>query len=827
VQGGGWSNADSDWQLKRLQHDSVKTVDKVVQTVRAVLQEEIVAHGQEYEKMFGKSSAQYSEYVNMIMEKLEQLGVAPQAVMDWLDKTAADGSMPDNHLISTSIRDAQSETIPQIRLSIPLGEQLQPQQEIGEVVSPLVNAGVLPFSAFPTAQVPTPLAAPASFPPAITNWHAAPDVDITIPHHHIQSPTVDTVASPWGVPAPAVQVPAVAPQASSWHSPGPEKTEQNLPIVEPSKSTASLIASSWDDDSAVASSPAAPAATALQTGSTWIPNAATTAPVQPIASVSLNPASGNAFSSPSASAWGSPQPSNNNSAPANSSPAWPTNPVAQPTPGPIQAPAPASYAPPTTPQPVQLSLPAPPPAPAPVPVSVPSPVPMPASVPIPTQAPAPTQNSWVPPADVPAAVESQWAAPQIPIPSPTLGPRNSPSIMTAGPAVAAPGPSSTFAGISSLPAFPVVGAPAPAPGPAPTPAPGPAPTPAAAPPAAAAPAAIPPSQVFAAMPTPSQLAPKSFTQQGLPQLNPQGQPAQQQLVQQQPVQQRTQPTQQMQAPPQPVQPVQAVQPNPFNQRPVTQQGMPTPFPLVQAPAPAPAPVQPPAPTTFNQAMPNQRPNQPANQLSQAFNQAFSQPPVQEMAESRPSRPAAGGWPAGPPPNPYAAQDSVAQAAAPVTSAPAYQTQSKMPAQAPAPSAVQQRMPVQQQWLPQQPAGQAAAPLPNSPQAWPQQTQKMPQPQGQPQPPQQPPQQWQAQPSPQQHMTPAAPPQAQWQSAPAAPAAAPAHFANIPNVAVNNYVNGNNGGNGNGNGASTNAIGYPMQGNEREEAEKYDPATAWD
>jgi hypothetical protein len=71
---GGWSNADSDWQLKRLQHDSVKTVDKAVQTMRGVLQEDIIAHGQEYEKMFGKSSAQYNEYLNMVMEKLEQLG---------------------------------------------------------------------------------------------------------------------------------------------------------------------------------------------------------------------------------------------------------------------------------------------------------------------------------------------------------------------------------------------------------------------------------------------------------------------------------------------------------------------------------------------------------------------------------------------------------------------------------------------------------------------------------------------------------------------------------------------------------------------------------
>ena len=69
---GNWSNADGDWQLKRLQQDSVKTVEKIIEVVRETLQQDVMRIDREYEQMFGPSSAQFSEYLNMIMERMAQ-----------------------------------------------------------------------------------------------------------------------------------------------------------------------------------------------------------------------------------------------------------------------------------------------------------------------------------------------------------------------------------------------------------------------------------------------------------------------------------------------------------------------------------------------------------------------------------------------------------------------------------------------------------------------------------------------------------------------------------------------------------------------------------
>ncbi|MFA7338720.1 MAG: hypothetical protein WC028_18185 [Candidatus Obscuribacterales bacterium] len=267
---GGWSNADSDWQLKRLQHDSVKTVEKAVQSMRGVLQEDIIAHGQEYEKMFGKSSAQYNEYLNMVMEKLEQLGVAPKQVIEWLNQTAADGAVPVSQYGTD--RDSQSETIPQIRAEpIPFDQQLQPQadfdsfarleaaasQALAVGTSQLQTpASALPFSAFPSAQVPAPLPTPTSFPSAQMEsqgqGHMAAQAPAPMAQPTFQSSLLSNSAA-WGSPTPG-QTPAkptavaeawglgnsaepeaaVASQSSAWGQP----TEAPKPI-------AATVNSSW------------------------------------------------------------------------------------------------------------------------------------------------------------------------------------------------------------------------------------------------------------------------------------------------------------------------------------------------------------------------------------------------------------------------------------------------------------------------------------------------------------------------------------------------------------------------------------------------------
>jgi len=276
---GGWSNADSDWQLKRLQHDSVKTVDKAVQTMRGVLQEDIIAHGQEYEKMFGKSSAQYNEYLNMVMEKLEQLGVAPKQVIEWLNQAASDGAIPVSQYGTD--RDSQSETIPQIRAEpIPYDQQLQPQvdfdsfarleaaasQALAVGTNP-TPASALPFSAFPAAQVPAPLPTPTSFPSAQPDSNQSPN------HSGLQAPAPTT--------QPTFQSSLLS-NSAAWGSPTPGQT--------PTKPAA--VAEAWGLGDSVESVPAnqSPA-------SAW----ASTQPEAP------------ATSPKRTSSWGTPEPNNSNS----------------------------------------------------------------------------------------------------------------------------------------------------------------------------------------------------------------------------------------------------------------------------------------------------------------------------------------------------------------------------------------------------------------------------------------------------------------------------------------------------------------------------------
>lgn len=119
---GNWSNADGDWQLKRLQQDSVKTVEKIIEVVRETLQQDVMRIDREYEQMFGPSSAQFSEYLNMIMERMAQSGITSHGIIEWLGNAAANGTVADEK--QAFARHMQSQTIPHIAGGITTKEAL-------------------------------------------------------------------------------------------------------------------------------------------------------------------------------------------------------------------------------------------------------------------------------------------------------------------------------------------------------------------------------------------------------------------------------------------------------------------------------------------------------------------------------------------------------------------------------------------------------------------------------------------------------------------------------------------------------------------------------
>ncbi|MBS1993136.1 MAG: hypothetical protein JSS83_21620 [Cyanobacteria bacterium SZAS LIN-3] len=106
---GDWGN-DNDWQLKKLQHDSLKTAEKVVETLRETIEREVLAQGKEYERRFGPRSAQFTEYLTMVAQKLEQHGITHPEVINWLNSAATEGAVPRDY--ASDLRDSQSRTVP-------------------------------------------------------------------------------------------------------------------------------------------------------------------------------------------------------------------------------------------------------------------------------------------------------------------------------------------------------------------------------------------------------------------------------------------------------------------------------------------------------------------------------------------------------------------------------------------------------------------------------------------------------------------------------------------------------------------------------------------
>ncbi|MBU6452900.1 MAG: hypothetical protein KGS72_14030 [Cyanobacteria bacterium REEB67] len=139
------ANNDNDWQLKKLQHDSLKTAERVVEVLRETIEKEVLAQGKDYERLFGNKSAQFVEYLTMVAQKLELHGVIHEDVINWLNSAANEGSVPTDY--ASDLRDSQSKTVP----FIPGG----PMHDFGEqslLDKSLGNMGV--SSARPSAPMP-------------------------------------------------------------------------------------------------------------------------------------------------------------------------------------------------------------------------------------------------------------------------------------------------------------------------------------------------------------------------------------------------------------------------------------------------------------------------------------------------------------------------------------------------------------------------------------------------------------------------------------------------------------------------------------------------
>ena len=104
------SGNDNDWQLKKLQHDSLKTSEKVVEVLRETIEREVLAQAKDYERLFGARSAQFAEYLTMVAQKLEQHGIQHEDVINWLTATASEGAVPKDY--ASDLRDSQSKTVP-------------------------------------------------------------------------------------------------------------------------------------------------------------------------------------------------------------------------------------------------------------------------------------------------------------------------------------------------------------------------------------------------------------------------------------------------------------------------------------------------------------------------------------------------------------------------------------------------------------------------------------------------------------------------------------------------------------------------------------------
>jgi hypothetical protein len=203
---------DNDWQLKKLQHDSLKTSEKVVEVLRETIEREVLAQAKDYERLFGARSAQFAEYLTMVAQKLEQHGIQHSDVINWLTSTASEGSVPKDY--ASDLRDSQSKTVPFIAGG--------PMQDFGENSLLDRTLNITPSSA-------APVAAQTAAPPSSNN-------PVGFPASPQPQPIPQPSAAPPAQPAIAAQVQVQVPrpnQVSQGGQPGPNFAQPQFPGAAP------------------------------------------------------------------------------------------------------------------------------------------------------------------------------------------------------------------------------------------------------------------------------------------------------------------------------------------------------------------------------------------------------------------------------------------------------------------------------------------------------------------------------------------------------------------------------------------------------------------
>lgn len=106
-----WGSQEADWQLKKLQQDCLRTSDRILGVCFDSLQREVKQVHQEYEKRFGPQSAQFTEFVTMLMQKMQASGLTTLTCMEWLSQ-ASSGYIPQAS--APADFDTQSQTLKHI-----------------------------------------------------------------------------------------------------------------------------------------------------------------------------------------------------------------------------------------------------------------------------------------------------------------------------------------------------------------------------------------------------------------------------------------------------------------------------------------------------------------------------------------------------------------------------------------------------------------------------------------------------------------------------------------------------------------------------------------
>lgn len=186
-----WGVQDSDWQLRRLQQDCVRTSDRALSALYSTLQQEVRQVHAEYLRNFGPNSAQFAEYISLLVQKLQTAGIASAACLDWLN-SAASGVLPAEHVPANY--NSQSQTLTYIP-----GE-FRVQMELTGEASSMPDDAEFDSQAVADLIAHSPEVAPVQAPPVqAASFQNIPSQNVALPQSNpaIAAPQT-SFDNPWG-----------------------------------------------------------------------------------------------------------------------------------------------------------------------------------------------------------------------------------------------------------------------------------------------------------------------------------------------------------------------------------------------------------------------------------------------------------------------------------------------------------------------------------------------------------------------------------------------------------------------------------------------------